>query len=160
MKVNEFDLPNWDPFEAHFKGAIVRTARHGFYKVVESIGVFKKTFVPHPIYGRTMDAVIVNLIIPVGALIHVPPRFAGDPPKGFVQRKFRASEAFVHSQYVIDHYNHKDSKPVTRSVSGWDETFEYKTGATVRPKEPFDMQRGTCESGIHFFVNLKKALAY
>ena len=46
-------------------------------------------------------------------------------------------------------------------VSEYDETFEYKVGETVRPREPFCKDRWQeCASGIHFFLTREEAEEY
>lgn len=42
-----------------------------------------------------------------------------------------------------------------------DETFTYKIGEVVRPREPFDENRwNECSSGIHFFLTREEAEDY
>lgn len=71
-------------------------------------------------------------------------------------RKCRASEA-----KVVKMWNYKTKETVTEEKSHFDETFVYKTGETVKTKEPFDDNRWEeCASGIHFFMTQKEAENY
>ena len=73
--------------------------------------------------------------------------------------KIRVSEATVLEFYKKDGSKYKLKK-------GWhvrsmhDNKFEYRIGATVKPKEAFDPTSGTCGSGIHGFINFNDAVKY
>ena len=66
--------------------------------------------------------------------------------------KFRVSEAKVLS--IKDYFG----KDVTEAYSLWDHTFDYKVGATVKPRREFeDSFHGQCASGIHAFMTYSAA---
>lgn len=121
----------------------------GFYKVVRPLHVFKKTF-----SSNYNDSIITNLIIPIGAVIYVNDRAWGT--KTYVEtRKMRASRALVHSSFDLIR---KKRIPIT--YSEYCSAFQYKEGTTVVPKSEFSYESETCDSGIHFFLNLNDALVY
>jgi hypothetical protein len=145
----------------------------GFFKVINPLYVFKKAYTP-----TSRDGVIINLIIPKGAII-----FPGNTPGGCLRTtvsvgmqgsgKLRASKAIVHSISTFkrkfnlyDEYNEAryvddpifKKKQVKRAIAGWDTSFSYQVGKTVEPRQPFSFSAYECESGIHFFFKLSKAL--
>ncbi len=66
-------------------------------------------------------------------------------------RKCRASEA-----KVIAIYDGK--KKLKEAISGYDPTFVYKVGETVKPTHPYCEDRWIeCTSGIHFFITREEA---
>lgn len=119
--------------------------------------------------------VLVNLIIPAGAVVHV----------SEASLKMRASEAQVHSQFYFEkcspaHIVRKHSDSSRQFTMEWlnanmnlapeatdgsfstyatAQTFKYRNGQTVRP-DSFDRYGGTCKPGIHFFLNVLDALCY
>lgn len=71
--------------------------------------------------------------------------------------KIRVSKAKVIGFYNIDGSALPDNCEV---VSGYDHTFKYKIGETVKPEKEFDTTSGSCGSGIHGFINFEDAKAY
>ena len=71
-------------------------------------------------------------------------------------RKCRTESAIVLAMFEADG-NAFDGV----GVSSYDSTFEYRVGATVKPKEPFaEDYTNECASGIHFFITREEAAAY
>lgn len=69
--------------------------------------------------------------------------------------KCRASKA-----KVLAIYNDKGRK-ILQGKSAYDDDFVYNVGATVTPKDPFDLNRWKeCTSGIHFFLTRQLAEEY
>lgn len=138
----------------HCKPQRVRAkVQKGFYKVVKPMHVFKKVHVGTD--SRNTQA-IANLIIPVGALIYaedVPIYFAD--ANDYDYRKMRASEA-----KVVSIVSCKNQIPANEGFSGSGSSFKYHSGKTVKPTYPFSKKAAQCESGIHFFVNLRDALKW
>lgn len=100
--------------------------------------------------------VIANLIIPAGALIYVESdAFSVAYGDSLFIRKMRASRAFVHSLVT-----QTKQTTVTTAVSGYSKAFKYTTGSVVEPAEPFSKREDQCDSGIHFFINMKDALGW
>jgi uncharacterized protein DUF5758/pentapeptide repeat protein len=63
------------------------------------------------------------------------------------ERKCRCSKAKVREIFLAD------GTPCEEAHSLHDETFIYRVGAIVEPKEAFDEDRwNTCGSGIHFYL--------
>lgn len=118
-----------------------------FWRITKEMKVFKKA------YDKDYSQVIVNLVIPVGAIIHFPE----DNYSAYCidARKMRASKAFVHS---IASKNNKESLNV--AYSDWDSNFKYAVGKTVKPTSSFCSTPHQCEPGIHFFMQLEDALIY
>jgi hypothetical protein len=148
-----------------------------FYKVVKPLHVFKVACNRHGAKNR-----IVNLVIPVGAIVYAADCCFSER-SALDGRKMRASEAYVHSivKYNADtwwpHNRHSfnevhlysENNPISFDVSRvstakvahafWN-SFEYRTGNTVRPQKPFSMLSDQCDSGIHFFLNARDALTF
>jgi len=90
-------------------------------------------------YKKCKYNVIVKLLIPAEA-----------KRCNATGRKCRAEFAKVLEVYGTD-----------IAQSKYDETFIYKPGETVKPREPFDENRfNECSSGIHFFLTREEAEAY
>lgn len=118
-----------------------------FYRVTKELKVFKKAYSGH-------NSVIVNLIIPVGAIVHFPEIIYDN--HDIDNRKMRASKAIVHSMATKF-----KKKELTVANSDWDCNFEYKVGKTVKPfDEKFSSTPRECEAGIHFFMQVEDALKY
>jgi hypothetical protein len=68
------------------------------------------------------------------------------------ERKCRCSRAKVKAIFLAD------GVPCEEARSLHDETFVYKVGAVVEPKDAFDEDRwNTCGSGIHFYLTRLEA---
>lgn len=118
-----------------------------FWRITKEMKVFKKAI------DSNYERVIVNLVIPVGAIVHFPEnRYS---TLWINDRKMRASKAFVHS---IAHIRTK--KSISFARSDWDVQFEYIVGDTVRPTRAFSRLPEMCEPGIHFFLQLEDAIRY
>jgi hypothetical protein len=138
------------------------------YEVVKPLHVFKVA-----VAAECSAFVIVNLVIPVGAMVYA--RHGLNTLNGLRlhMRKMRASSAIVHS---IRAFNHRQlpsvvsatniqhiavrSTPDDSARSSYDATFKYELGKTVTPEGGFCWSDSECASGIHFFLNLVDALAY
>lgn len=71
-------------------------------------------------------------------------------------RKCRCEKAVVLEIQEID-----GTKADCCAYSTYDQSFEYKVGETVSPKEAFNEDRwAECASGIHFFLNRREAVEY
>lgn len=122
-----------------------------FYKVQKPLHAFKKTL--HNGTNSFQHCVIVNLIIPKDAIVYADSEVFSRRLY-FNDRKMRASEAFVHSQHLLN------SKTVNTSYA-FHENFKYSTGETVHPtRNAFSWDNVACEAGIHFFLNVGDALDY
>lgn len=103
--------------------------------------------------GYRKRDVIANLITPKGATI----RARND--WGHLHqhpRKMRATEAVVHSIFMHRGGNQRVSKAYSRYNTG----YVYRPGETVRPIAPFDRSDVACTSGIHFFLELRRATQF
>lgn len=113
------------------------------------------------------EPAIVNMIIPVGAKVHISDTKALQNPHHL---KMRASEAKVHSIVRIS-----DKRQVALGRSEHDRNFLYvnpkklilnfdsspnSTSEIIKPNGGFSMSGGECAGGIHFFINVDAALAY
>ena len=118
-----------------------------FWRITKEMKVFKKA------YDNNYRQVIVNLVIPVGAIVHFP---ENEYNKFCINvRKMRASKAFVHSIA-----NLRSKKSIQLAYSNWDNNFEYVVGKTVKPKYGFNRTPEVCETGIHFFMQVEDAIRY
>jgi hypothetical protein len=136
------------------KFKLAPTKRPCFYKVLEDMHVFKKTYT----WGqRVPTSCITNLIIPAGATIYVDYRYSSDSYRWNRRetRKLRASTAIVHSSFTTEGKEYVDV-----SFSGRGPGFLYVAGNRVNPEYKFSYKEYQCESGIHFFLRLKDALEY
>jgi hypothetical protein len=69
-------------------------------------------------------------------------------------RKCRANEAFVMA--IFD-----ENTPCTHGISCYDANFIYTVNATIKPTQPFELDRWQeCASGIHFFLTRYEAENY
>ena len=90
-------------------------------------------------YKKCLGGAVVTLEIPRGAA----------RVNAYGSRKCRAEYAVV-----VD-------APASGAMSQHDSSFEYRVGATVRPREAFDPDpRVECASGIHFFITRAEAEEY
>ena len=71
--------------------------------------------------------------------------------------KIRVSKAKVIGFYNLDGSVLPDDSEV---VSGYDHTFKYKIGDTVKPEKDFDPTSGSCGSGIHGYIDIGDAIRY
>jgi hypothetical protein len=149
-----------------------KTARGAFYRVVEPMHVFKKVYHNDGDPLTLGEGAIANLIIPKGATVYF----------RSVDGKMRTSRAHVHSivaykghtwsslrnlftYHVSSSYIPSDLAPaclvsVSTARSEFDGTFKYETGKTIKPFKRFSHTDEHCASGIHFFLNIREALAY
>ena len=74
-------------------------------------------------------------------------------------RKCRAEYAIV---LELQQPNGEKLQPINEpQYSQHDSNFEYRTGVTVRPTEPFDEDwTNECSTGIHFFITRLEAERY
>lgn len=121
----------------------------GFYVVHKPLPAFKKAYNRHTGFWDRHSR-IVNLVIPVGAIVYVK-----DITRSTDKRKMRADKAYVHS--IADMHS---KQPRKVAHAGWAHDFVYRVGEHVIPHQPFCTVPSTCESGIHFFLNLQDALSY
>lgn len=115
----------------------------------------------HTLYGNTDG--IANLIIPSGALVYFDDTLSlGSADFG----KLRSNVAHLHSIA-----RKRDQKPVLLGFSKHDPSFRYETpeykgnknGVSVlKPTNGFETgyHSRSCDSGIHFFLDLQYALNY
>lgn len=124
--------------------------RNSFYIVQKPLYGYKKTFVEDKDIGRSFPC-ITNLIIPQDSIIHL------DPEDIYWGQKLRTSKAYVHSSWDMSHKCY-----VENSGSGFSGKMPitYKPGTWVHPLSPFSMKNKSCDSGIHFFLCLQRALNY
>ncbi len=122
-----------------------------FYKVKHPLPVFKKV-------QRFGVGVIANLIIPVGAIIYAPDVAFMVASSNVHERKLRASKAYVHSLAYTDSCPLGAAYPYRAAFSTFNASFKYVTDTIVKPDKKFDMNKQTCASGIHFFLNVQDAL--
>lgn len=104
------------------------------------------------------EYIIAKIVVPIGTQIHFED---GDPSNS---KKKRVALGIVKNQF---HYIY--NKDVTHSISQHDNSFKYKTGDVVTPKEKFYdlvdwINNGcddvACESGIHVFSDEHFARKY
>jgi len=146
-----------NPTEFSFK-LDLEGEKYGFYKTINPIFVFKKVYTLD--YCNALTPLIANLIIPAGETIFSNSFLYMDIAK------MRASRAYVNSIVEINNFkfstirglNYNRHIKIAHSI--YDTTFEYHTGAFVEPKIGFSMEPYTCDSGIHFFISLDRALKY
>ena len=70
--------------------------------------------------------------------------------------KHRASKAIVLEITLL-----YSGRSVDEALSGWDSRYVYKVGQTVAPLHPFsENTNSSCESGVHFFRDKKRAEEY
>ena len=120
-----------------------------FWRITKEMKVFKKAS------DKACKPVIVNLVIPVGEVIHFPEDKYG---VDFINnRKMRASKAFVHSIHTVNYKRPGVSLRV--AYSDWDDS-KYLVGKNRNPEFAFSRIPHQCESGIHFFMQLEDALIY
>ena len=149
---------------AYVKENSERLGRTNFWKVVNPLKVWKRAH-----KSRARGKVIVALSIPVGATVFMQTDVNYNAED---TRKMRASEAFVEKQFyvgwpyleehsgAISTYNLDRYEEVQASESCRASHFKYETGKIVTPEADFSTRSRQCDSGIHFFVNLRDALAY
>lgn len=105
--------------------------------------IYKKAYV---IKGESFKEMIVKLEVPEKAK-----RVYCD------ELKIRVSKAKVIDFYNIDGSVLPDDSEV---ISGYDHTFKYKIGETVKPEKEFDTTSGSCGSGIHGYIDIGDAIRY
>ena len=93
-------------------------------------------------YKKLRNNQIAKLYVPGGARYYY-----GECGNG----KLRVSEA-----KVIWIYNVAKGRFTTKGFSGYNSSFRYSVGKTVRPVGNFSTYLNTCERGIHMFVNRKR----
>lgn len=152
--------------------------RRGFWRVNKPLQVWKKTRWVNSLNNTRVA--ITALEIPVGATIHTL-MFNGRHNGGGEQQKMRANVAIVREQYAYTdvlpwgdpgYYENARlyttyDEPVTVlcTQAGHRSSFKYVTGTSVKPgpvgfeEGPFDAP-GSCNSGIHFFVDRTTAMDY
>lgn len=97
--------------------------------------------------GFCLSPVIVKLRIPWNA-----------KRSSATSRKCRASRAIVVEIQGLDGEVLPND---TVAYSGYDSSFEYKVGCSVKPRGQFDTNRWIeCSEGIHFFMNREEAVDY
>lgn len=122
-----------DVYEETYAGILIKSEVpiYGFKKAFRSDG-----------FGNR----IVNLIVPPQTQVNFSLDDGG---------KCRAEQAFVHSIYDIE-----KKKEVKTAYSGWDTSFKYNKHHIVKPRYSFDETTRSCNSGIHFYLDLRSALDY
>lgn len=166
MKITTEQL-SYHEVMAYFKYNTEESQRHcsAIRGVIRPLRVYKKT-----------EDTIVSLEIPVGALVHFNDSITESQFNGGMDyRKMRASKARVVQQITfldnipaagawsmdrVKTFTLYGARDVTESRSEYSSRFVYKTGEIVVPVNGFYEQRGTCEAGIHFYVNLSDALKH
>ena len=147
-----------------------RGCARNFVTVTDTLYVFKKTQNDRLSCDRRQ--MITNLIIPVGAIIHIP--YDAYTCKESDSRKMRTNKAIVHSNVMctnMHHFGHiSPSEFSKQKLERWTQRavahsqylneFTYKVDHLVKPRQAFSLVTGSCESGIHFFVNVVDALKY
>lgn len=110
----------------------------GFLGVIgKPVTVFKS------IRGNNGNTAIVELELPVGTKVIKVNGYA----------KMRASQA-----KVVDIKTKATGKKLNSGTSWHDGNFHYKVGATVKPRNSFNTNRGSlCESGIHCYADVSGA---
>lgn len=78
-------------------------------------------------------------------------------------KKCRTAMAKVLAIYVIDRDGKVSAEKASAKffgISGHDDTFLYKVGEEVKPRDKFIRSTQECSDGIHFFLTKKEALNY
>ena len=153
-----------------------------FFEIAKPLKVFKKVLSHNPYFYDTYC--IANLVIPVGAEIHV--NAWKLQTSGFkTVKKLRSSSAVCHS--LVDINSRKNE---LSAISAADRNFFYRPSnlladaviaerieekalvalkknklleysvSFLTPRNKFSKHSGECESGIHFFLTLDEALDY
>lgn len=151
-----------------------------FYETTTAIIVHKKTRPPE--FSGYTD-VLTTLILPTGTNIHS--RGLNKIDTNLFDRKCRADEAYVYSQYFFTRPNinlfgkryvgvwyglwSKQAEISYATSNSGEMNFKYENNELVEPSKPFyslnDKQRdnksdATCESGIHYFHDIHDAERY
>jgi hypothetical protein len=112
------------------------------YTTKHDVPVYKKACIDQN--GRRLN-VIVNLVIPAGSKVHV------------TYGKCRANQALVASIHEM----RGERVAVKEAHSMHDPNFKYVPGQLVKPKNGFGgAGMGDCAGGIHFFIDVNRALDY
>lgn len=155
MNLKPYKTPRMTPseYKAYFLEHVTPIfGRANFYTVKKDLKVFKSIHCTAPRNSsRYMNKAIASLLIKKGSVIHAKLEYLNDT----ANRKCRADSAYIQKMY--DFY---DDKEITVGFSGWDSSFRYNTGKTVRPVGGFSYRPFICETGIHFFLQLQDALNY
>lgn len=179
VALNKNEVPRQFDFKYHLKpikyhtepdGKLAPTPE-GFYEVLHPIAAFKKG------YSRGRHDAIVNLIIPAGAHLFIGVRERGDGVRRSVSLarldsngEMRASHAYVHSIVRYDHTAYwragagatANHKQIQIGYSWWQNLFCYRTGEMAVPtnRDGFSYEESECSPGIHFFLDVRKAIAF
>jgi hypothetical protein len=128
-----------DAIDQFWREAIGPAFAKGYWKVYKlqhDIPVFKKAYTSN-------SQVIVNMIIPAGTRVHI------------TNGKCRAALARVVSIHNVRGYRTER----TLAYSGHSASFLYTPGTEVKPKNGFgSADEGDCAGGIHFFIDINRAL--
>lgn len=115
-------------------------------KLIKPLRVYKKVYI-YPLFGYKRHA-LATLELPVGTII-----VRGEA----YDNKLRADRAKVIR--IIDLIS---GKAVPEAYSGYANSarLKYAVGTVVKPKRAFAKSLKTCGSGIHFFLDKKRAEHY
>jgi hypothetical protein len=109
---------------------------------------WKRVILPNGCYG------VAKLRIPTGATVVKVEKYN-------IDNKRRANRAVVVAIYEKRFGVADKMHSVDTAVSGYDRTFVYAVGETVRPSLPFSRsQKTSCASGIHYFRKIEQAENY
>lgn len=140
---------------------------------IDHCSAIRRAIRPLRVYKKTQNT-IVSLEIPIGSLVHFNDEITESQFNGSRNsRKMRASAGRVVQQISFDRLQYLDAgtsrvkgftlvnaRDVISSRSEYDRFFFYTTGNIVTPVCDFYKFRGTCETGIHFYINLSDALTH
>ena len=105
---------------------------------------FKKAFISRDEWQYNYEECIVCLYVPRNAM-----------KRGNFNYKIRVSEAKVlWIKSLIT------NKKIKKAYSGYDHSFTYEMGKTVKPKKTFAKSNKSCASGVHLFLNKESAEQY
>lgn len=116
-----------------------------------------KLIVYKKVYQTIRDSYYGSILLgqPCVATMEIPAKAKRFQDGGTDGWKCRASEAKVLSIVGI-----RDKKSYKTAISAHDRSFVYTVGKTVGPKGRFSKSKNTCASGIHFFMQRHRAVAY
>lgn len=129
------------------KGGLVKS-RRGFFRVTTPLVGFKA------LQGYR----ICSLLFPVGTRIYQSFSYSENDPfshRNYTLYKLRASKAVP-----VRISNMYSGESTAYGYSIHDGHFVYKVGDPVSPKNSFSNKQSSCESGIHFYLNLGHALEH
>lgn len=106
-------------------------------------------------------AIAMTRILPEGDIIGYKKCKDSKIVKLLIPKEAKRSHAFgrkCRAEYAEVLEITKGSRQLKTATSGWDDSFIYEVGETVKPTKPFSEDwTSECESGIHFYITKLEA---